>query len=107
MDVYAHTEVGGETRTLGPGEVARIPSWVPHRVRAGAGPASQLDVFSPPRADWTAKDDAYLRTAQKYAVACAGATPVAATNCLNFANPEKPHIMWQFSQASSMSTPAM
>ncbi len=32
-------------------------------------------------------------------VACSGATPVAATNCLNFGNPEKPHIMWQFSQA--------
>jgi len=31
-------------------------------------------------------------------VACSGATPVAATNCLNFGNPEKPHIMWQFSQ---------
>jgi len=31
-------------------------------------------------------------------VACTGATPVAATNCLNFGNPEKPHIMWQFSQ---------
>jgi len=31
-------------------------------------------------------------------VACAGAIPVAATNCLNFGNPEKPHIMWQFSQ---------
>ena len=31
-------------------------------------------------------------------VALAGATPVGATNCLNFGNPEKPHIMWQFSQ---------
>jgi phosphoribosylformylglycinamidine synthase II len=31
-------------------------------------------------------------------VACSGATPLAATNCLNFGNPEKPHIMWQFSQ---------
>jgi phosphoribosylformylglycinamidine synthase II len=31
-------------------------------------------------------------------VACSGATPVAATNCLNFGNPEKPQIMWQFSQ---------
>ena len=31
-------------------------------------------------------------------VACTGATPMAATNCLNFGNPEKPHIMWQFSQ---------
>jgi phosphoribosylformylglycinamidine synthase subunit PurL len=31
-------------------------------------------------------------------VSCTGATPVAATNCLNFGNPEKPGIMWQFSQ---------
>jgi phosphoribosylformylglycinamidine synthase len=30
-------------------------------------------------------------------VACTGATPVAATNCLNFGNPEKPEIMAQFS----------
>ena len=30
-------------------------------------------------------------------VACAGARPVAATNCLNFGNPEKPPIMGQFS----------
>ena len=31
-------------------------------------------------------------------VACTGATPVAATNCLNFGNPEKPEIMAQFSE---------
>jgi phosphoribosylformylglycinamidine synthase len=31
-------------------------------------------------------------------VACTGATPIGGTNCLNFGNPEKPHIMWQFSQ---------
>ncbi|HTS60356.1 MAG TPA: phosphoribosylformylglycinamidine synthase subunit PurL [Terriglobales bacterium] len=31
-------------------------------------------------------------------LACAGATPAGATNCLNFGNPEKPEIMWQFSQ---------
>ncbi len=31
-------------------------------------------------------------------VACTGAVPVAATNCLNFGNPEKPHVMWKFSQ---------
>ena len=30
-------------------------------------------------------------------VSCTGATPVAATNCLNFGNPEKPQIMGQFS----------
>jgi phosphoribosylformylglycinamidine synthase len=32
-------------------------------------------------------------------VACAGARPLAATNCLNFGNPERPSIMWQFAQA--------
>jgi phosphoribosylformylglycinamidine synthase subunit PurL len=32
-------------------------------------------------------------------VACSGATPVAATNCLNFGNPEKPEIMAQLSLA--------
>jgi phosphoribosylformylglycinamidine synthase subunit PurL len=29
-------------------------------------------------------------------VACCGALPIAATNCLNFGNPEKPEVMWQF-----------
>jgi phosphoribosylformylglycinamidine synthase II len=32
-------------------------------------------------------------------VACAGGKPLAATNCLNFGNPERPAIMWQFAQA--------
>jgi phosphoribosylformylglycinamidine synthase subunit PurL len=32
-------------------------------------------------------------------IACTGATPVAATNCLNFGNPEKPEIMAQLSAA--------
>jgi phosphoribosylformylglycinamidine synthase len=32
-------------------------------------------------------------------VACTGATPVAATNCLNFGNPQKPEIMAQLSEA--------
>src|SRR5207302_7506024 len=30
-------------------------------------------------------------------VACSGATPAAATNCLNFGNPEKPESVAQFS----------
>ncbi|MEW6080245.1 MAG: phosphoribosylformylglycinamidine synthase subunit PurL [Bacillota bacterium] len=29
-------------------------------------------------------------------VACSGAIPVALTNCLNFPNPEKPEVYWQF-----------
>jgi phosphoribosylformylglycinamidine synthase II len=32
-------------------------------------------------------------------VACTGAMPIAATNCLNFGNPEKPEVMWQFTEA--------
>ncbi len=32
-------------------------------------------------------------------VACAGGQPIGATNCLNFANPQRPEIMWQFGQA--------
>jgi phosphoribosylformylglycinamidine synthase len=32
-------------------------------------------------------------------VACAGGLPIGATNCLNFGNPERPEIMWQFAEA--------
>ncbi len=32
-------------------------------------------------------------------VACTGATPVAVTNCLNFGNPYKPGVYWQFKEA--------
>jgi len=31
-------------------------------------------------------------------VSCAGALPLAITDCLNFGNPERPEIMWQFSE---------
>ena len=31
-------------------------------------------------------------------VACAGATPKALVNCLNFGNPEHPEVMWQLSE---------
>ena len=32
-------------------------------------------------------------------VACAGGVALGATNCLNFGNPERPEIMWQFAKA--------
>ena len=45
------------------------------------------------------------RTGAKIAVAeacrnlaCVGARPIGVTNCLNFGNPEKPEVMWQFEQ---------
>ncbi len=31
-------------------------------------------------------------------VVCSGAKPLAVTNCLNFANPERPEVMWSFSE---------
>jgi phosphoribosylformylglycinamidine synthase II len=32
-------------------------------------------------------------------LACVGAEPLGLTNCLNFGNPEKPHIAWQLTEA--------
>jgi phosphoribosylformylglycinamidine synthase len=48
--------------------------------------------------------DPYLGAAHAVAesarnVAVAGARPLAITNCLNFGNPERPEVMWQFTEA--------
>jgi phosphoribosylformylglycinamidine synthase len=32
-------------------------------------------------------------------LACVGAEPLGLTNCLNFGNPEKPHVAWQLQQS--------
>ncbi len=51
VDGEFEVTLGDETRRLKVGEAAVIPSWVPHRVRASEdGPATQIDVFCPPRA---------------------------------------------------------
>ena len=42
------------------GEVLHIPSWVWHKAVA-LEDTLDMDVFSPPRADWLAKTDDYLR----------------------------------------------
>ena len=42
-------QIDDETRMIGPGEAAVIPSWVPHRVIARNAPGFQVDVFCPPR----------------------------------------------------------
>ena len=46
---------------------------------------------------YTGAIEAVLECAQN--LACAGAEPLGLTNCLNFGNPEKPHIAWQLSRA--------
>jgi quercetin dioxygenase-like cupin family protein len=44
--------VGGESKTLGPGDVYRIPSNVKHKVVALEAPVRAFDVFSPVREDY-------------------------------------------------------
>jgi quercetin dioxygenase-like cupin family protein len=42
--------IDGVTRTMRAGDVAVIPSWVPHGARTRDVPCRELDVFTPPRA---------------------------------------------------------
>jgi quercetin dioxygenase-like cupin family protein len=42
-------EIGGEHVRLDAGQVAHIPSWVPHSARSLDHPVREIDVFSPPR----------------------------------------------------------
>lgn len=44
--------IGGEERTLGPGDLFRIPGGVFHRVTVLDRPARILDIFSPVREDY-------------------------------------------------------
>lgn len=42
--------IGGDTRTMRPGDVAVVPSWVPHGAKTGHTPCKEIDMFAPPRA---------------------------------------------------------
>jgi len=44
--------IGGQTKTLKPGEMWRIPGGVVHGCVAGDQPAKALDVFQPVREDY-------------------------------------------------------
>lgn len=50
LDGELVVELEGETRTLGPRDMAVIPSWVPHAAHTGDTPCVEVDLFSPPRA---------------------------------------------------------
>jgi len=52
--------MGGREITVRAGEFLVIPPNVPHAAEAPEDCVA-MDVFSPPRADWAANDDAYLR----------------------------------------------
>lgn len=49
-----------EVVTVSAGEVLHIPSNLPHEAEA-VEDTLDVDVFSPPRADWLNKTDSYLR----------------------------------------------
>ncbi len=44
--------IGGETKTLVPGDIWRIPGGTLHRAVAGPEPVKALDVFAPVREDY-------------------------------------------------------
>ncbi len=48
--------IGDEEQSLGPGELWLIPSNTPHTVTSGDNGAVVIDVFSPGREDWEARD---------------------------------------------------
>ncbi|MEN8184930.1 MAG: phosphoribosylformylglycinamidine synthase subunit PurL, partial [Myxococcota bacterium] len=91
--------VQGNT-VIGPGGDAALVRIKREDGRA-TGKALALSVDCNPRWCWL---DPYMGTLAAVAeaarnVACTGARPLALTNCLNFGNPEKPEIMWQFQEA--------
>jgi quercetin dioxygenase-like cupin family protein len=52
--------IDGREIMVNAGEVLTIPPDMPHAVEAMTD-TIDLDVFTPPRADWISKDDSYLR----------------------------------------------
>jgi quercetin dioxygenase-like cupin family protein len=58
--------LNGEEVVVRAGEVLCIPSNVPHEAVA-LEDTVDLDIFTPPREDWIAKTDAYLRRGQPLA----------------------------------------
>ena len=52
--------IDGKVIVVNSGEVLTIPPHMPHKAEALVDTVD-LDVFSPPRADWINKTDAYLR----------------------------------------------
>ena len=59
--IFIVGEPGEEQRiTVRAGEVLVIPANLPHAAEA-LEDTVDYDIFAPPRADWIAKDDAYLR----------------------------------------------
>jgi quercetin dioxygenase-like cupin family protein len=59
--------IDGKEIVVNAGEVLTIPPNMPHKAEALADTVD-LDVFSPPRADWINKTDQYLRSGKEHSV---------------------------------------
>jgi quercetin dioxygenase-like cupin family protein len=64
LDGALKFQLEGKEVIVRKGEVLRIPSHVPHSAVA-LEDTLDLDIFSPIRTDWLAKDDEYLRRGQR------------------------------------------
>jgi len=49
LDGEFEFEIDGDARTMRRGDVAVIPSWVPHGARTLGSACTEVDVFNPPR----------------------------------------------------------
>jgi quercetin dioxygenase-like cupin family protein len=61
--------IGGETRTLGAGEMYIIPPDTPHRAAAAGGRTVVMDVFSPVREDYAARTEQAAKSGRDGAAA--------------------------------------
>ena len=92
MDLSAVRLDGAEQHDGGPGGDAAVLRIKGYESRTGAESRFQSARL---RADPYVGAAATVVEAARN-VACAGARPIGITNCLNYGNPERPEIMWQF-----------
>jgi phosphoribosylformylglycinamidine synthase len=92
--------VQGDT-VIGPGGDAALVR-IKREDGTPTGKAVALAVDCNPRWCWLDPHAGTLAAVAEAArnVACTGARPLALTNCLNFGNPERPEIMWEFAEAT-------
>jgi phosphoribosylformylglycinamidine (FGAM) synthase-like enzyme len=88
---------------VGPGGDAALLRLSAPGVTRGPGAAEAIALSTDGNSRWCGVDPragtALVVAESTLNVACAGATPVALVNCLNFGNPEHPEVMWQLSEA--------
>ena len=91
---YDHMVRTGTVLRPGDGEAAvvRLPG-TPRGIAISVGCNARFCQLNPRAGAALAVAEAAIN------VACVGARPMAITDCLNFASPEKPEVMWQFAEA--------